>query len=475
MAILRILFTLSLGAGLLLTSCSPVIPAATATFIPQPTSSPTEVLLTSAPTAAGIPALVFQYNKGELMVISPETGQPLDSYEPITFRDSYSYAFAPDGHSLAFVANPQLYVIDMPSWNIHEYDLGLHGWISSMVYSSDGSLLALASGDPESNLWIVNPKSGKITASQQADFSIRKIQFNREGKALMAYGPRIANKGVAANAGVSVGPPKAALYSSSELKLLWSTELDGVRDGTFPKKEDAEITKDIYLPGAAWHYEPGIAFSPTQDTLYLIHGDEDKLTTVDFRGKNVRTVDVQARTSWLDRFMAWTAGVAYAKGMDGTTKKALISPDGKLLFVGGMTETVEQPTDSSGLNITVTPIGLQVISASDGTLLADIKSETTLTGLSPDGKYIFLAGKKDPNRPEILSTDIYDPASMNLIHHMDNISLMPTYRLDGMPILVSTQYAGSNGNDVCFQATVDPTTWAVISRWNGKCINWLTP
>ncbi len=345
MLTLQRLLMIGLSLSLTLTACSPAktaIPSASAT----PTSSPRPALpqATFTPTSevvdVGVPAFKFLNDRSELVVISSVSGQQIDAFTPIPIRDFYNYTFAPDGHSLALVANANLYLIDLPSWKTREYDLGLHGWMSSMVYRSDGSLLAIVSGEPESNIWIIDPNRGEIRANQKADFSIRKIQFTANGQELMAYGPHIASTGVAANAGVSVGSPKAALYSLSDLAPLWSTELNGVRDGTFPKKSDAPITEDIYLPGTAWHYEPGVAFSPNKDILYLVHGDEDRLTTVDFANQKVHTVDVHVKISWLDQLMKWTAGIAYAKGMDGTIKQAFISPDGKSLFVGGNTEAV---------------------------------------------------------------------------------------------------------------------------------------
>jgi len=428
---------------------------------------------TSEPAGTGIPAFQFLNDKSELMVISAVTGQSLDSFTPIPIHDFYNYSFAPDGHTLALVANTKLYLIDLPTWKTNEYELGLYGWISSIVYSSDGSRLAISSGEPESKIWIIDPSNGKITASQKADFSIHKIQFTTDGKALMAYGPHIASTGVAANAGVSVGAPKAAIYSISDLALFWSTELNGIRDGTFPKKPDAPITDNIYQPGSAWHYEPGTVFSSKSDILYLVHGDKDQLTTVDFANQKVHTLNVQAKTSWLDRLLAWTAGIAYAKGMDGTVKQAFISPDGKLLFVGGNTEKVTMPSDSD-LNITDTMIGLQVIDTEDGTLVTKIDTEAIPTGLSSDGKYLFLAGWKNNDRNGSPQTDIYDISSMSLIKHIDNVYLTPTRSLDRNPILTSVEYTGANGDNICSLAIVDPTTLTITNQWKRGCVAWLT-
>jgi hypothetical protein len=478
MLFLRPFLMLGLAISLVLTACSPAAPATlparpsstSSSFLPLPQPAFT---FTAEPAAPGVPAFQFLNDKSQLIVISAVTGQDLDSFAPIPIRDSYCYTFAPDGHTLALVANAKLYLIDLPSWQTHQYDLNLHGWMSSMIYSLDGSQLAIASGEPESTIWIIDPQIGEITANQKADFSIRRLQFTTDGKSLMAYGPHIATSGAAANAGVSVGPPKAGVYSTSDLALLWSTELDGIRDGTIPKKPDAPITDDIYLPGSAWHYEPGTAFSPRDDLLYLVHADDDKLTTVDFAGRKIRTVDIQVKTSWLDRLMALAAGIAHAKGMDGTVKQAFISPDGKFLFVGGTTEKVTMPTDSSSLEITDTLLGLQVIAVEDGKLVDKINEEITPTGLSPNGRYLLLTNGKNNEGNAGLKTEIYDIASRSILKQIDNVSLTPTRRIDGKPILVSTEFSGTNGDSACNLAAVDPSTWSIINHWKRECVIWL--
>jgi len=283
----------------------------------------------------------------------------------------------------------------------------------------------------------------------------------------MVYGPHLASTGIAANAGVSVGAPKAALFAVSDLSVLWSVELNGIRDGVFPKKADTANTQDIYQPGAAWRYEPGIAFDPSTDVLYLVHGDEDKLTTIDFTKRKVSTVKVHVKTSWLDQFIALTAGVAHAKGMDGTTKQAVISQDGNYLYVVGTTEAYSK-NSSGNWDVTQTFVGLQVIATEDGSLVDQKDTEASSVALSSDGKYLFLTGWDNDNTGTSW-TEVYDIASNKIVKHIDSVYLTPTRRVDGTPILVSNEYIGN----VCDMVSVDPTTWAVASDWKGYCVGWL--
>ncbi len=473
---LRCILIVGLCLGVILTGCSSATPTSIPstpepTFIqptPQPTLPPATPVPTPEPVGVGAPVIEYLNGQSELLVISSVTGKVFDTYTPIPLGENYNYAFAPDGHTLALVSNAQLYLIDLPSWKISTFVVGLYGWL---VYSPDGTLLALASGGSDGTLRVVDARSGEVKASAQAGFSIRNVKFTTDGKAVMVYGPHLASTGIAANAGVSVGAPKAALFAVSDLSVLWSVELAAIRDGTFPKKADTANTQDIYQPGAAWRYEPGIAFDPNRDMLYAVHGDEDKLTTIDFTHRKVSMVNVHVKASWLDQLMALTAGVAHAKGMDGTTKRALISPDGKFLFVGGNTEVVTQQANGNW-DITDTPIGLQVIAVEDGTLVDKIDTEASPAWLSPDGRQVFLTGWKiNNNYGGTPWTDVYDLSIRSIVKHLDGVYLIPARRMDGKVILASS---GTFSNSVNQMAVIDPDSWTITSEWKGTAdVGWL--
>jgi hypothetical protein len=468
---LRRVLIAGLALTVILVACAPATSAPAQTNpVPQPTLPPSTAIPTHEPAGVGVPVFEYLNDRSELLVISSVTGKPLDEFAPIALGTNYSYAFSPDKSTLALVSDAQLYLIDLPSWKYRTADVGSHGWLSSMVYSPDGARFAFASGGPEGDLRVVDARSGEVRASAQAGFSITSARFTTDGKAIMVYGPHIAATGVAANAGVSVGAPRAALLASSDLSTLWSVELHGICAGTFPKKAGTEDTEAIYQPGAAWHFDPGIAFAPDRDVLYLVHGDADKLTTVDFATRKVRTVGIHAKLGWLDQLMMLTAGVAHAKGMDGTSKQALISPDGKYLYVVGSTEVVTMPTKGTSLDVTDTPIGLAVIATDDGTLVDKMDTEAISVSLSPDGMHVLLSGWSNTGTYGTSWTDVYDTASRSIVKHLDRLSLVPTRLMDGQAILGSS----SNFSDsMCYEASVNPDTWAIAGNWKGACLGWL--
>jgi hypothetical protein len=181
----------------------------------------------------------------------------------------------------------------------------------------------------------------------------------------------------------------------------------------------------------------------------------------------VKTIDLHVKTSWLDRLLSLAAGVAYAKGMDGTTKQAVISPDGKFLFVAGNTETVTPQANGTYWDITDTSIGLQVIDPQAGTLLDKIDTGASLARLSPDGRQVFLTGWNQGTP----WTDVYDISSKSILKHFDDMYLVPTRRLDGKVILASSN---SSDGTVSYITLLDPLTWATASQWTGTgYVGWL--
>jgi hypothetical protein len=238
-----------------------------------------------------------------------------------------------------------------------------------------------------------------------------------------------------------------------------------VRDGAFPKEPG---TVDIHQIGAAWRYEPAVAFGPNTDMLYAVHGDEDKLTTVDFGTRKTATVNVRPRLGWLERFLMLGTGVAYAKGMDGTVKQAVISPDGKYLYVVSTTEAYTK-TSAQNWDIKITHGGLQVISVEDGSLVQQADIAASLIARSPDARYLLLNGWQETAGGRAWS-EVYDVAANKSVKHLEGMQLMPTYRLDGTPAFVSIDYFSERS---CSLASVNPSTWSVVSQWTGDCIGWL--
>jgi hypothetical protein len=135
--------------------------------------------------------------------------------------------------------------------------------------------------------------------------------------------------------------------------------------------------------------------------------------------------------------------------------------------VAGNTETVTPKANGTDWDVTDTSIGLQVIAPQDGTLLDKIDTDASLVRLSPQGRQVFLMGWKNGTP----WTEIYDISSKSIIRHLDGIYLIPTRRLDGKEILVSSR---TTNGAVSYITLLDPDTLAATSEWKGTGdVGWL--
>src|SRR5581483_6551425 len=119
-------------------------------------------------------------------------------------------------------------------------------------------------------------------------------------------------------------------------------------------------------------------------------------------------------------------------------------------------------------DITDTPIGLQMISTQDGSLVRHMDTPANSVRLSPDGHYILLTGWRTSGTPW---TDVYDISAGKIIKPFDEMYLIPTLRLDGKAVLASSRSISNYESEM---AVVDPESWFIVHTWKGSSyIGWL--
>lgn len=472
---------------LLLTACAPSRtttekprmlteppPASTATAQPSSTLLPSPALVPS-PTPVGLSNIklsetVLQTHWSAtdqhhyLRPVDPATGQDVAGYTPIRLGQNMYPAFSPDGKILAVVAyetmncttycvggDGQLHWLDLTNWREVTTTLPLEGWPIALIFSPDSTKLAVTFDDftitGKTTLAVFDAAGRNLVAQIGLGFSPRLMRYSTDGQTLALYGTtRDEQK---QNSPVT----RVALLNAISLSVIWETTLEDVRDGAFVKEDGSEGEY------AASLWTPGIAFSQDGNTLYIVHADEDKLTTVDFIRQTTRTVVVQPSQSWLDRMLALTARVAYAKVIDGTVKQAVLSADETRLFVVGYTQNPDSDANSNQQN---TPLGLLVINATTGVELTRVETAATEMSLSPDGRRLFLRGWsiQEPRAPR---TEVLNADDFSRVKRVDDLYIFTGTRLNGHPIVLS-EYGQPNGP---WQfATLDPMTLNVIRQWS---------
>jgi hypothetical protein len=174
----------------------------------------------------------------------------------------------------------------------------------------------------------------------------------------------------------------------------------------------------------------------------------------------------------MDQLLSLTASIAHAKVAEGTTKHVAISPDGETLYIVGQNNELGE-AEGDVWNIIENPLGLEIVRAEDGRRIARYDTEASDTSISYDGRYLFLQGWSQEQNSAW--TQIFDTETNESVTQVeDNTWLVPTHRLNGEPILASSDYI--NGEHEHHYETFDPDELSVITEWNSEdYLVWLRP
>jgi hypothetical protein len=209
-------------------------------------------------------------------------------------------------------------------------------------------------------------------------------------------------------------------------------------------------------------------FSPQRRELHIVHADADRLTTIDFQERSLRTQIIRPRPTWIERLLALTADIAEAKYWpEGATKSAVISPEGTRLYLIG--QTWERIRHSNGeLRVSETALGLRVVELYSGYLLDSRETHANRISLSPDRRYLILQTGWQ-GTVEVLAADNLEP-----LGQVDGWEVERSRRLDGEPILIAIRY-GSSLNSLTRLALLSPEAFELQSSWSATGIGiWLT-
>jgi hypothetical protein len=422
-----------------------------------------------------------QNKQNEIYPLDLTNGGALPGYDPLTFGNGgFLYAFSQDGGRLAVITfqgqfcdsfmggsrcrggRGELRLVELPSWKVTPAEIPLDGAIDRLAYSPDSALLALATTDRDGQyLAVLDGSTGEILTQRALDFPAELLAFSADSRSLVVYGTPVNEP-----AGmVKPDPPRALLVDAGSLDTLWEQELTEILSGQWCM-QNCEDSHELLL-FADWR--PAVVLSPDGEQLYIVHADEDRLTTLDFASREVRSTSIQEKKSWIERLLALTARTAQAKaGMEGALKLAALSPDGKTLYTAGFAMHA-RPDEQHGWIFEEEAVPLQAIDAGSGMIVASQPAKLQgIHGLRyiPDGSGL-LVDRWSGNQ---VRTTILDTRSLEPIKEIRGWDLHPVEGPDGTLTWLGSRPAGSRTK----LAVLDPETFEPVQELeeNGS---WLTP
>ena len=451
------------------------------------TSSPAE---SSALVPLGMTVPIVAWNseqqRYELRLVDPMTGYVFPDRPPIdvshSTRNAPHLGLSPNGNRLAATTGVGAFceayagyascqpsadairLIDLQTWGEAAADLSAHvdaspspfkGWASPLVFSQDGRRFAVALNDRAgTSVLIYDSGTGQFIGKQALLIRPRLMEFTSDGSQLMIYGSPLGEI-----PGISQPePPSALLLDASTLEVQWKTLLPGILDGIWC----LESCQTYGESGRFVHWTPAVVFNSERGQLYIVHADEDRLTTVNFVGRNVRNLAIGPAPSWIERLLALTATVAEAKYWpEGGIKSAVLSQDGSMIYVVGRTMALSK--DSSGeWHGSDTPLGLTAIEAVTGHELATRESDASRIRSSTDHRHLILDWGHQ-GTVEVLEADTLEWVG---VVDVEDWEVRLGQRVDGRSVILLASWTGESRTAPTRFAMLELEPFGVITPWS---------
>jgi hypothetical protein len=118
-----------------------------------------------------------------------------------------------------------------------------------------------------------------------------------------------------------------------------------------------------------------------------------------------------------------------------------------------------------------TPLGLEIIQTTDGSLQRHVETDATEISLAPDGRFLYLRnwGSHPENIPW---TEIFDTRSQQIIARKDKVSASPALLMNGEILLASTYSTAETSHHM---SILQPDGLTLLAEWTDQSyIFWLT-
>ena len=407
----------------------------------------------TADTASASSILLQKWASGgtALHAVDPVSGQAASEREPLALSYFYTHAFSPNRRLLVIAEETHpVRLVDLVQWRVSETELRTGQWGTVFAFQPNGLRFAAAVRVAQSatrtsdgtqvkeahyRLALVDAADGSILNEIELDFAPHAMRYTADGSALAVYGAAV--DGYALDEETPPAAPTVALFDAQTLARQWSAPLDGVIHGAwcearcdnlrdFSSSEDAP--RGLY-------WTPGVAFAPDASALYIVHADAEKLTTVDLVNRGIHTLDIRPPQTWLEqwieRVLSLFAQSAQAKvPFAGADRQALLSPDGSRLYLSGTRYVIGEA--DGHVRVESTPLGVQLVDAATGHLLAQTEQPISVLALAPDGRHLLAPIRQEDEESK---TAVLDAQSLESVEELDGV-VQVAQQLSGEPVLL---------------------------------------
>jgi len=384
-----------LGILVLQVACAPTAQRAAESPIAMPSGAPKLLLVDVDGTATSM----------RMRPVDPVSLQDAPGAQPFSLGRNYTSALSGDGRTLAAITWPNkrtanrggvLHVMDLVGWTDRKTSVTFDDHVRQVLFAPDGRQLYWVRPGPMTGEPAQNPDPGVYRYDLATDKVTRVVALPP------MFFPEFAGVGIAGDrmaiVGSSVGDPTpsrvAEVYVVDLAKnsLAAKFELAGIRAGQL---RDAGAADDDLR-----NVRPAIGWDLPRGRLYVIDADDDRVAVIDIASAAMRgPFVVRPRASIVDRLLGLISSPADAKMQSSSDRRAVVSPDGRRLYVSGLRSDFVGSADPQDVGREqVTPLPLQVIDTMDMTEIGRIELASTELAISPDGRRLLaVTNRFDPN------------------------------------------------------------------------------
>jgi hypothetical protein len=322
--------------------------------------------------------------------VDPVTLLDAPGVQPLSLENNYTGALSPDGRTLAAITWPKgrtanrggaLHVMDLVGWTDRKTTVTFDDHVRQLLFGPDGRELYWVRPGPMTGEPALNPDPGVYRYDLAAD----KLTLVVALPALFL--PEFAGVGIAGDrmaiVGSTVGAPgpsrvaEVYVVDLAKATIVAKFDLVGIRAGQVRDPgSSANEVRDV-RPGLGWDLPRG--------RVYVIDADDDRVAVIDLASAAMRgPVVVRPRASLIDHLLGLVSSPADAKDQSNSERRAIVSSDGRRLYVSGFRSDVV-----AGAVPQVTPLPLQMIDTADMTQLGRIDLASTDIAVSPDGRRLL--------------------------------------------------------------------------------------